>query len=124
MKKALEVQGKEKKLLGDIIVELGLLEERDIVLALIMQCGFPYISLSKYAIDTDLLRKIPVDVVRKYKVIPIEQVGNILNVVMSDPLDLSVKEEVEQITGCKLAAFIATRSEIEEAIGRHYKKGN
>lgn len=120
---ALELQEKEKEFLGEILVKLGYLQERDIVVALIVQCGLPYIAVNKYEIDPQVIKLIPEELARSLQVIPLDRVGNVLSVVMTNPLNPSMKEQLEQITGCKVASFITTKSEIVDAIGRFYRKG-
>ncbi len=120
---ALLLQEKQKEFLGEILVKLGYLQERDIVVALIVQCGLPYIAVNKYDIDPSVIKLIPEELARSLQVVPLDRVGNILSVVMINPLNPSMKEQLEQITGCGIATFITTKSEITEAISRFYRKG-
>ena len=120
---ALELQKKESGFLGEILVKLGYLEERDIVVALVVQCSLPYIAINKYDIDPNVLKLIPEKVAREFHVIPLDRVGDVLSVVMVNPVSISMKTELEKLTGCKIATFIATKSEVNEAINRWYKKG-
>ena len=120
---ALEVQKKETGFLGEILVKMGYLEERDIVVALVVQCSLPYIAINKYEIDPKILQLVPEKIAREYHVIPLDRVGDVLSVVMVNPLSSQMKSDLEKITGCKIATFIATKSEITEAISRWYKKG-
>jgi sulfur transfer protein SufE len=39
---------------------------------------------------------------------------------MMNPMDENKRQEVEMITGCKIATFISTRSEIDAALKRFY----
>ena len=96
--------------------------EKDIVVALIVQCGFPYIAVNKYEIDAKVILLIPEETARKYHVIPLDRVGDVLSVVMANPLDIAMIEELEELTRCKIATFIATKAEIDEAINLRYKK--
>ena len=123
LKEALEVQKKEGGFVGEILVKLGYVTERDIVAALSMQCDFPYINVNKYEIDSKVVQLIPEETARKYHAISLDRVGDVLSVVMANPLDSAVIEELEDITGCKIATFIATKAEIDEAIAHRYKKG-
>lgn len=123
LNEALDVQKKESGFLGEILVKLGYLEERDIVVALIVQCALPYIAINKYEIDPKVLELVPEKVAREFHVIPLDRVGDVLSVVMVNPLSSQLKTELEKITGCKIATFIATKTEIIEAISRWYKKG-
>ena len=120
LKEALEAQKSEGGFLGEVLVKLGHITEKDIVVALIVQCGFPYIAVNKYEIDANISGLIAKDVAMKHHIIPLDRVGDVLSVVMANPLDLSIIEELEKITNCKIAAFIATKAEIDEAIGRWY----
>ncbi len=122
LKEALDVQKKDGGFLGEVLVKLGHITERDIVVALIVQCGFPYIAVNKYEIDPKIIQAIPEDVAQKYHVIPLDRVGDVLSVVMANPLDIVMIEELEKITGSKIATFIATKQEIDEAIHHWYKK--
>ena len=119
---ALEAQKQDKSYVGEILVKLGFIEERDVVVALVVQCNLPYIAVNKYNIDPQMLQLLPPQVVQKYLVVPLDKVGKVLSVVMANPLDESAKAEIEQLTQCKVAPFIATKTEIIEAIERYYGK--
>ena len=119
---ALEIQKRQDGFIGEILVSLGYLEERDIVVALVIQCGLPYIAVNKYDLDPSVLKLIPEEVARNLHVIPLDRVGDVLSVVMINPLNESLKEELKQITGCRIAPFIATKTEIDEAVARFYPR--
>ncbi len=117
---ALEVQKKENGFVGEILVKLGYVDERDIVVALVVQCGLPYIAVNKYPIDPAVLAAIPKEAVVRQRLIPLDRIGDILSVVMANPLTHAKKAELEAMTKCRVAIFIATKTEIDEAIARLY----
>ncbi len=117
---ALRTQKEKGGIIGEILVDLGFLEERDIVVALVIQCGLPYIAVNKYTIDPQIVRLIPKEVAQKEKVIALDRIGEILSVVMCNPLTDDEKKYLETLTKCRVATFISTQSEIEEAIARYY----
>jgi len=119
---ALKIQKSDNRYIGEILIDLGFMEERDVVVALVIQCNFPYIAVNKYDIDRSIIQLITEDIARKYQVIPLDRVGRVLSVVMADPLDVSVKAELQRLTECRVAPFIATKSEIAKAIDHWYKK--
>jgi type IV pilus assembly protein PilB len=86
----------------------------------VIQCGLPYIAVNKYTIDPQIVRLIPQEVAQKEKVIALDRIGEILSVVMVNPLTDEKKSYLEKLTNCRVATFISTRSEIEEAIARNY----
>jgi len=117
---ALGVQKQKGGYVGEVLVGMGLLDERDIVVALVIQCGLPYIAVNKYSIDPAIVRLIPKDVAQKEKVIALDRIGEILSVVMMNPLSEEKKSHLENLTKCRIATFISTKGEIEEAINRNY----
>jgi len=116
----LQVQEKRGGYFGKILVDLGYVNEHDIVTGLSIQCHVPYIAIDQYDIDQSTLQLVPSAIARKYNVIPLDQVNKILSIVMADPLDMEVKNELQSITNCRLVPFIATQEEIEKAIHRCY----
>ena len=117
---ALKIQKEKGGFIGEILVNLGILDERDIVVALVIQCGLPYIAVNKYAIDHEIVALIPKEVAQKEKIIALDRIGEILSVVMVNPLTDDKKNYLEALTKCRIATFISTKTEIEEAIARHY----
>jgi type IV pilus assembly protein PilB len=117
---ALQTQKAKGGIIGEILVSSGLLDERDIVVALVIQCGLPYIAVHKYTIDPEILRLIPQEVAQKEKVIALDRIGDILSVVMVNPMTDDKKNYLETLTKCRIATFISTKGEIEEAIARNY----
>ncbi len=117
---ALQVQKEKGGIIGEILVDLGVLDERDIVVALVIQCGLPYIAVNKYTIDPQIVRLIPKEVAQKERVVALDRIGEILSVVMCNPLTEDKKNYLETLTKCRVATFISTKAEIEEAIARNY----
>jgi type IV pilus assembly protein PilB len=117
---ALQTQKGNGGFIGEILVNLGIIDERDIVVALVIQCGLPYIAVNKYTIDPQIVRLIPQEVAQKEKVIALDRIGDILSVVMVNPLTDDKKKYLEMLTKSRVATFISTKSEIEEAIARNY----
>ena len=119
---ALEIQTKEPGLIGEILLRLGFISETDIVVALIMQNNLPYIAINKYDLKKDVVHLIPEKTAREFHVVALEKSGQTLSVVMEDPLNPQIRNQLEQTTQCKITPFIATKSEIDQAINKWYGK--
>jgi type IV pilus assembly protein PilB len=117
---ALQMQKEKGGIIGEILVSLGALDERDIVVALVIQCGLPYIAVNKYTIDPKIINLIPKEVAQKEKLIALDRIGEVLSVVMCNPMSDEKKEYLENLTKCRIATFISTKAEVEEAIARNY----
>ena len=122
LKHALEVQKKSGEYFGKVLIDLGYVQEHDVVAALVVQCHIPYIAIDQYEIDKSVIQLLPVNLARKYLAVPLDRVNDILSVVMADPLDMAAQAELQRVTHCRLAPFIATQSEIMKAIQRWYEK--
>lgn len=123
LQKALDFQRREGGLLGEILVKLGYVKEWDIVHALTVQYGFPYLPLEIYDFKEEMRKIIPENVARQYGVVPLDVIGGILTVAMSNPLNENAIEDVEMITKKKVQVFISTVSATYEALNKIYKTG-
>jgi len=120
LEQALAAQKEKGGFLGEILTELGFTTEEEIAQALAIQHDFPYLPLANYEIDGEVTKLIPEGIARKYCVLPIDKMGDILTCVMANPLDREVVEEIEAHSKCKIELFVATYTEIKEAIERAY----
>ncbi len=121
LEKALSVQKEKGGLIGELLVELGFAKEEDIAQALTAQYGFPYLPLSNYEINPNVINIIPGRVARQYLLVPIDRIGNNLTLAMSNPLNIQAVEDVELLSGCSVQTFVSTSSDIKKAIAKYYK---
>jgi len=121
LENALTTQQERGGLIGEILVELGFAKEEDIAQALTAQYGFPYLPLSNYEVDPEIINIIPGRVARQYLLVPIDKIGNNLTLAMSNPLNIQAIEDVELLSGCSVQTFVSTSSDIKKAIARYYK---
>ncbi len=122
LEKALAYQKEKGGLIGEILVELKFVKEEDIAQALTAQYGFPYLPLSNYEINTEVVNVIPARVAQQYLIVPIDKIGNNLTLAMSNPLNVQAIEDVELLSGCSVQTFVSTSSDIKRAIEKYYKK--
>lgn len=120
LEQALKMQDQKGGFIGELLIDLGHISERDYVAAVVVQCQIPYIAIDRYDISEEVLRALPAGFARRHHLIPLDYANQILNVVMADPLDLDVKNEMRRLTGCRIVPFIATRREIDRALQRWY----
>ena len=121
LKVAIDHQKKNGGLLGEVLVDLKFATEKDIAQALTCQYGFPYLPLSNYEIDSEVIGSVPENVCRQFCLIPIDKIGKSLTLAMSNPLNVQAAEDVELISGCSVQTFVSTATEIKQAIDKYYK---
>ncbi|MBN1586337.1 MAG: hypothetical protein JW937_02790 [Candidatus Omnitrophica bacterium] len=100
---------------GELLVEMGAATQLDVVQALTLQFGFPYFPVARYEISPDVLTLIPEESIRRLKAIPVERMGKVLTVAMSDPIDEAAIQEIAEATGCTLQITVSPFNEIEAA---------
>lgn len=117
---ALRIQEKKGGRLSDIIVELNFVKAKDLVFILSEGLGFPLIDLKRFKIDPEIVRTIPVEIARKYQIIPISRIGETVTLAMADPLNIFAIDHVQSLTGFRINPIIATSEEIMQAIELYY----
>ena len=122
LEKALKIQKQKGGLIGTILIGLGYVTEEQIAQAITVQYGFPYLPLSSYEIDPNLVGIVPENVARQYCLIPIDKIGNTLTIAMANPLNLQAVEDIELMTNCKVQTFVSTMTDILSAIDKYYMK--
>lgn len=117
---ALVFQKEKGGLIGQILVKLGYAKEEEIAQAITIQYGFPYLPLSGYEVDREVIKIVPQHVARQYSLIPIDKISDTLTIAMSNPLNLQAVEDIEFLTKCKVQVFVSTISDVNSALDRYY----
>lgn len=118
---AINFQQQKGGLIGEVLVELKFASEENIAQALTCQYGFPYLPLSNYEVDQEVIKSVPENVCRQFCLVPIDKIGKSLTLAMANPLNVQAIEDVELITGCAVQTFVSTSSDIRNCINKYYK---
>ena len=117
---ALVEQKRSGERLGSVLVRVNLASERQIAKALASQVGLEYADLVEHPPDPAAVVLIPKDVALKRTCIAVAAEKNVLTVAMSDPLLLTLVQDLEFQTGHRVKQVIAPPAEIIEAIRTSY----
>ena len=108
---------------GDVMVNMGLISERDKTKCLGIHWGVQCIDLTDYPIDQDAVKSISQDIARRYKIIPVTKNNGKLTLAMKNPLDVFAIDEVRLITGLDVEPVISTEEDIMNAIAQQFSGG-
>src|SRR5215213_2742447 len=72
-----------------------------------------YVDISRQSIDHDLFRAIPADLMLRYGFVPYRREGNTLVIVVSDPSDLPMIDELAILLATRLRVTVGTASAIQ-----------
>lgn len=123
LERALERQKSDKKRLGVVLEEMGVITEEELVDALSKQFNFKTIkNFAGHTYPQELLDLLPSDVALKNLVFPLKQKDTMLAVAITDPFDVETVKMLSSITRMQVVPVLATRKEILDAISVHYLK--
>ncbi|MCP3979542.1 MAG: type II/IV secretion system protein [bacterium] len=78
--------------------------------------GLEYVDLGEFEIDAELFRSIPVDLMFRYNFVPSHREDNALVVVVADPTDVLMLDELELLLGTSIQVRVGTQSAIQEIL--------
>lgn len=120
LKEVQDFQKKNDVSTGTAVVSLGYISEEDMAQALSRQLGYPYINLDQFEVYPDVISLIPVEIAKKYLIMPIHRIRSFLTLAMVDPTDLDVIEDIRFRTGLSIQPVIASETGITNAIKKYY----
>lgn len=116
---ALKVQEQHpEKRIGEILIELKHLSDEELLNALSLQFGIPVVDLTNYEIREDIIKILPQEMIKKYKVIPINRFGNTLILAVDDPTNISAIDDIKFYTGYNIDIVIASTFGIRDTIDK------
>ncbi len=124
---ALGIQKQEGGLLGEILLRRSLISQMDLTRVLCAQIGIPFLEdLKANEIPPDLVDQIPINYAKTKEIIPLSKEsgpkGDVLTVVVSNPFDPSLAEDLRVLTGSRVKLMASSSIRIQEAINRVYEK--
>jgi type IV pilus assembly protein PilB len=122
---ALEVQRANGRKLGQVLTELGLINETQLTQALSRQLSVPWVSLYHIDFSRQLLSLVPREIAEKYGLVPIyvrrvRKQGETLYVAMDDPTHEAALAAVSKSASLPVRPMIACPSDIRSAIRVYY----
>ncbi len=75
-----------------------------------------FLDMDTFRIDQDLFRSIPADLMLRYGFVPYRRVGKTLSIVVSDPTDLPMIDELGVLLASPISVAVGPRSAIESIL--------
>ena len=106
-----------------IIAQKKWVTSKNLAMALSVQLNLPLIDLTRHSVQPEVLRHVPESLARKHHLIPLDVIDESLAVVMEDPTDITVIEEMTARSGMSILAMVGVRQDIDTAIDLNYRSG-
>ncbi len=121
--KALNVAKGSKKRLGEALIELEFLKPDQVARGVAEQFGMEFIDLDQLgALSADVRALLPEDMIKKYHVIPLGKENGKLKVVLHDPMDLQLMDDLRFRLNADVQALVAPREKIKGFIEEMYSE--
>lgn len=104
--------------MGQALVQANRLTMEQLAQALAEQCHLPYVTLDGYTVPPELFALLPAACAYQYGVVPYRLDGQTLDIVVSNPLELTLSQTLEQVTGRPVTLAVSTAGAIAEALRR------
>lgn len=120
LKDAKDKQKGAKKPLHELLVEMGFLQERELILAASTAFNLGVVDLDKEKIDSSVQDILSYDQVKRYGVLPLRKEDSKLILAMSDPMDIQTLDDIKIITGLEVKPVLSSRESIAKYIEKYY----
>ena len=109
--------------IGQIFLELGLIDENQLQIALAAQRGMEYVKLDDIDISAEVISKVPAQMAKTYHIVPIEynKEQNELSIVIDNPDDFRATDDLSTLTGFRVTAKITDSEALEKALTKYYE---
>jgi len=121
LKTALERQRVEAKRLGEVVVELGFVEQEQLVAILSDQLHTPHAWLRKGLIDPKSVKSIPRKKAEQYGVLAMFKVEDTITLATSTPQAIFAFDDLEEVSGCKIQPVLCRAEDIKRYIDEYYE---
>jgi type IV pilus assembly protein PilB len=113
-----------RKLLGELLVDMGYCTENQIASALAQGYGVPYAQVGPKICDPKVFDILPREFLEEHIVLPLFKVNNTLTVAVSEPANVFLIDEIERISNCKVQIVCSTAKDIKATLQTYLPSEN
>ncbi len=107
-------------ILGETLVEMGLVKPNELLKVIGDQVGLPSVDLRPGLVDAEVVHRLPKEKAQYYGAIPMFLVEDRLTVGISKPLSIFDFDDLERISDCSIQLVLCHEAAIRQAIEKHY----
>ncbi|WP_026509069.1 GspE/PulE family protein [Butyrivibrio sp. LC3010] len=121
---ALDMQKQTHEKLGEVLINNRIVTPENVAKTLAVQMEIDYIDLGKVSISQDMAKLVQRNTAKQNHLVPVQKRGDSLLVAMDDPLNYYALDEVRKAVNLKIVPLIATHVAVERAINTLYGNEN
>ncbi len=109
--------------LKDVLLATAACDEEDYVKALAAETGMQVHSdIKPDEVSEELIGLVPITFARQHRILPIRKLNDVVQVAVSNPLDLAPLDDLRVLLGSELEPVAVPGDKIEDAINRVYER--
>lgn len=111
-----KLQAGGKRSITDMLLEQGLLNEKELAQTLAASLDLPFVDLDTVEIDEDVTGAIPPAIIRRQKIFPFALENNVLQMACEEPPSTQVLGNLRRVSGKQIALHIADADSLKDVI--------
>jgi general secretion pathway protein E len=116
----LELQRIRPKRIGEILMDVGYVEEDHVLEALSDQFTIPFEKNIHEALDSSLTTKVPINFIREYRMVPYRQNGTAFYVAINDPVNLLPLDDLRLLLGGPVLPVLCRDADIQNVLDSYF----
>ncbi len=105
----------------DVLEELQYSSEDEVLQIMAMEYNMDTFDLSDFKVPEEVLQRIPADVAKRYRIVPVMAHDTNITVAISDPTSfIEILDTVSYILHTNVEAVVCKKAQIDKAIDNHY----
>ncbi|MGH7560868.1 MAG: type IV-A pilus assembly ATPase PilB [Gemmatimonadales bacterium] len=110
--------------LGFVVAKQGTVPDVEVTRIVARQLRVPAVDLSRFEVDSKILKLIPADVAKRQIVLPLKREGRTLTVAMANPTDPVLLQELRFITRFDLFPVFAGEFTLRQLVDKYYNESD
>ena len=124
LQEALAAQKKSGRKLGRVLVENGYVDENRLLVLLSEQLDIPYVDLSRFELDPEIVTRLPETLARRYRALVLKATPTGLLVGMGDPTDIFAFDELVRVLKTSIQIACVKESDLLRNIDLVYQNSD
>jgi len=109
---AIKAAKQQNKKLGQLLLDQKLVDEETLAKALAKQFDMKYVDIDRVNISDDVLKLIPEDIIKKYKILPLGSKNGRIKIAITEPTNLEMMDTLRFRLNKEIDCYLATPSKI------------
>jgi general secretion pathway protein E len=119
---ALELQKIRPKRLGELLLDLGYVDEEQVLTALGEQFNIPFVDELGDDVEAALTTKVPISFIREYHMVPYKRNGTGFLVAVNDPVNLLPLDDLRLLLGGPVTPVLCRKGDVQKIIDGYFEQ--